>query len=81
MGVPSTLLTCLIKLDSIMAKTKGIKWSQILTFMAAIAETLQGYATKADLASYQNPHFDGDTLVFPAQNAASFNGDELILTE
>jgi hypothetical protein len=39
------------------------------------------YATKADLAVYQNPHFEGDTLVFPSQNAAHFDGDTLVLTE
>lgn len=39
------------------------------------------FATKADLAIYQNPHFEGDALVFPAQNAAHFVGDALVLTE
>lgn len=41
----------------------------------------QKFATKADLAVYQNPHFEGDTLVFPSQNAAHFDGDTLVLTE
>lgn len=39
------------------------------------------FATKADLAVYQNPHFEGDKLVFPSQNAAHFDGDKLVLTE
>lgn len=64
-----------------MAKIKGIKWAQVLTWMAAIAETLQNYATKDDLAVYQNPHFEGDTLVFPSRSAAHFDGDDLVLTE
>lgn len=41
----------------------------------------QKFATKDDLAIYQNPHFEGDTLVFPSQNAAHFDGDVLVLTE
>ncbi len=41
----------------------------------------QKFATKDDLAIYQNPHFEGDTLVFPSQNAAHFDGDTLVLTE
>lgn len=65
-----------------MAKYKGIKWAQLLTFMATLANSLvEEFATKDDLIQYQNPHFDGDTLVFPAQNAAHFDGDALVLTE
>ena len=65
-----------------MAKIKGIKWAQVLTLMAVIAETIESTcAKKSDLNSYVNPHFDGDALVFPAQNAAHFDGDVLVLTE
>ena len=54
----------------------------MLTFMATLANSLvEEFATKDDLIQYQNPHFDGDTLVFPAQNAAHFDGDALVLTE
>ncbi len=64
------------------SKIKGVKWAQLLTLMAAIASTLEStFAKKSDLNSYVNPHFDGDTLVFPSQNAASFDGDTLVLTE
>lgn len=41
----------------------------------------QKYATKNDLVIYQNPHFEGDKLVFPSQNAAHFDGDTLVLTQ
>ena len=65
-----------------MAKIKSIKWAQILTLMNTIANTLETtFAKKSDLNSYINPHFDGDRLVFPAQNAAHFVGDNLVLTE
>lgn len=65
-----------------MAKFKGVKWAQILTLMAAIANTLEStFAKKSDLYAYDNPHFDGDTLVFPSTNAAHFVGDTLVLTE
>lgn len=65
-----------------MAKYKGIKWAQFLTFLATLANSLvDQFATKEDLAIYQNPHFEGDTLVFPSQNAAHFEGDVLVLTE
>ncbi len=62
-----------------MAKIKGVKWSQILTLLANIASTLENdYAKKSD---FSNPRFESDTLVFPAQNGASFDGDTLVLTE
>lgn len=65
-----------------MAKYKGIKWAQVLTWMAAVATTLETqFVKKSDLNSYVNPHFEGDVLVFPAQNAAHFDGDTLVLTE
>ena len=64
------------------SKTKGIKWAQVLTLMSAIAETIESTCVKkSDLDNYVNPHFDGDALVFPAQNAAHFDGDALVLTE
>ena len=50
--------------------------------MSAIAETIESTCVKkSDLDNYVNPHFDGDALVFPAQNAAHFDGDALVLTE
>ncbi len=62
--------------------TKGIKWAQVLTLINAIATTLETtFAKKSDLNSYVNPHFEGDTLVFPSQNAAHFDGDDLVLCE
>lgn len=65
-----------------MAKIKGVKWAQLLTLMAAIANTLEStFVKKSDLNSYVNPHFCGDILVFPAQNNAHFDGDALVLTE
>jgi hypothetical protein len=65
-----------------MARFKGIKWAQVLTLMTAIADTLETtFAKKSDLTAFTNPRFDGDTLVFPARNAAHFDGDDLVLTE
>lgn len=65
-----------------MAKFKGVKWAQVLTLMNAIAQTLEStFVKKSDLDSYVNPHFEGDVLVFPSQNAAHFDGDTLVLTE
>lgn len=60
-----------------MTKKKGVKWAQMQTFMAAVAQTL---VEEISGGSYQNPHFDGDALVFPAQNDAHFDGDALVLT-
>lgn len=39
------------------------------------------FVTKDQLIQYQNPHFEGDTLVFPSRSAAHFDGDVLVLTE
>lgn len=65
-----------------MAKIKGVKWAQIQTLMSSIAQTLEStFVKKSDLNSYVNPHFEGDILVFPSQNAAHFDGDMLVLTE
>jgi hypothetical protein len=56
---------------------KGIKWAQIQTLIAAIASTLEStFAKKSDLNAFADPHFDGDTLVFPSRNAANSNGAE-----
>ncbi|MBR2290776.1 MAG: hypothetical protein IJ868_00480 [Prevotella sp.] len=51
----------------------------ILKKLSKVAELK--FATKSELKVYQNPHFVGDTLTFPAQNAAHFDGDTLVLTE
>ena len=51
----------------------------ILKKLAKVAECK--FATKSELQVYQNPHFEGDILVFPSQNAAHFDGDVLVLTE
>lgn len=64
-----------------MTKRKGVKWAQMQTFMAAVAQSLVEEISGGSVpGSYQNPHFDGDALVFPAQNDAHFDGDALVLT-
>lgn len=67
-----------------MAKYKGIKWAQVLTWMAAVATTLQNYATKRELQAASGafkPTVSGSTLVFPAGSAAKVEGSTLVLTE
>lgn len=39
------------------------------------------YASKSELRKYQNPHFDGGSLVFPAESSAHFEDGALVLTE
>lgn len=39
------------------------------------------FASKSELRKYQNPHFDGGALVFPAESSAHFDGGSLVLTE
>ncbi len=65
-----------------MAKFKSIKWAQVLTWMAAVATTLETtYAKKSDLVKYVSPHFEGTQLVFPQESSAHFEGTSLVLTE
>lgn len=67
-----------------MAKFKGIRWAQVLTLMTCIANTLKGYATKAELnaaAGNFKPTISGSTLVFPEGSTAKFVNSTLVLTE
>ncbi|MBQ2674152.1 MAG: hypothetical protein IJG07_05660 [Prevotella sp.] len=64
-----------------MAKYKGIKWAQVLTAMAAIANTLvNNYATKAELQEATgnlNYSIQGSTLILPSK--VSISGSTLVL--
>lgn len=64
-----------------MAKYKGIKWAQVLTAMAAIANTLvNNYATKAELqevAGKLDYSIEGSTLILPSK--VSISGSTLVL--
>lgn len=60
---------------------------QELIALIATKQAAGDYATntrvdgiEAQLAKYAVPRFQGDTLVFPAENGASFEDDELVLT-
>lgn len=39
------------------------------------------YASKSELRKYNNPRFEGGSLVFPAESSAHFEGGSLVLTE
>lgn len=41
----------------------------------------QKYATKADLARYNNPSLEGTHLTFPSNTTAKVEGTHLVLTE
>ena len=68
-----------------MAKFKGIKWAQMLTAMAAIAQSMvDEFATKDELNAASGafkPTISGSTLVFPQGTSAKVEGSTLILTE
>ena len=63
-----------------MTKKKGVKWAQMQTVKAAGAQALVDEISGGSIPGAQNPYFEGDALVFPAQNDAHFEGDALVLT-